>query len=174
MGSVFARDMKLLLPLVFAIGSAAALSASVTGDFYSLLTEAERRTAGIDRLSEEQRAALNVLANRWVEQKAESAIHDARQRAIAEVRAELSAEAPATPTAAEPVRTRLVGEFRGWETGTVFALANGESWAVDGPVAPRTFSARRSPVVELRPDAAGEWWLHLRSENAAVRVKRVR
>jgi hypothetical protein len=169
--------MKILALLLV---SALAATASVTSRFYEQLTPEQRRTAGIERLSEEQRAALNALADRWVEAKTEPAIAEARARAAAEVREEAKQEAKKRvgfsppPTEADVIRTRLAGTFRGWGKGTIFRLENGQTWAVEGGSADsRYFAARENPEVEIRPAAFGTWKFYILPEGLWVRVKRV-
>lgn len=112
--------------------------------------------------------------------QAEHQVARAREKAVAEVRAQVKAEeakkvgfeAKAAP--AEGFRTRIVGPFRGWSKGTVFPLENGQSWAVDGgSVEARHFTLRESPEVELKPAGFGSWKLYLLPEGLWVRVKRV-
>ncbi|MBA3849498.1 MAG: hypothetical protein C0502_05810 [Opitutus sp.] len=172
--------MKRSLLLLVALGLTAGLSASVTGKFYDHLTPEQRRAAGIGQLTEEQRAALNALADLWAEAQAEPAIVAAREKAVAEVREQTKAEKgknlgfASTPTAADIIRTRIAGPFRGWEKWTVFRLENGQTWAVDGGgVEPRFFGLRENPEIEIRPAAFGTWKLYLLPDGLWVRVKRV-
>lgn len=173
--------MKLhpVLAFILLAGTAPAL-ASVRGDFVSNLTPAQRSAAGLDALSEPQLAALNLLAGRWAEMKCEPFVRDARERAVAEVRAQHAQAADRGPgfdlaePGTEPIRTKIVGEFSGWETGSTFRMENSQVWAVEGFVARYEVSPRRSPRVDLKPDEAGVWHLHLVSEARAVRVKRLK
>ena len=170
--------MKRSLLLLLALGAAAGLSASVTEKFYEHLTPEQRRAAGIENLTEEQRAALSALADQWVQAKAEPAISAARAKAVAEVREEAKAEKKKklgfsdTPTADDVIRSRISGPFRGWGKGTLFRLENGQSWVVEDSDS-RFFPKRDGAEVEIRPAAFGTWKLYLLPEGLWVRVKRV-
>lgn len=148
--------------------------------FWESLTPEQRAVAGLENLTEPQRAALNELARRYVGGQTEHQVARATEKAVAEVRAQVKAEeakkvgfeAKAAP--AEGFRTRIAGPFRGWGKGTIFRLENGQSWAVDsGTVEARTFTLRESPEVELKPAGFGTWKLYLLPEGLWVRVKRV-
>lgn len=163
--------------LLLALSFASFASASVTGNFYDLLSASEKSAAGIENLTPQQQAALNVLANRWVEQKAEPAINAARSKAVAEVREQVKAEEAKkigfTETKNEEViRSQIVGEFRGWGKGTVIRLENGQSWVVLDSDS-RFFPKRARFEVEIRPSSFGTWKLTLLPEGLWVRVKRV-
>ncbi|MBA4136584.1 MAG: hypothetical protein C0518_04630 [Opitutus sp.] len=172
--------MKILAFLLL-LSAPGLLSASVAARFFDHLTPEERRAAGIEELTEQQRAALSALADRWVEAKAEPAISAARAKAAAEVREEAKLEAkkrvglekPLDP-AIDVIRARIAGTFRGWGKGTIFRLDNGQTWAVDaGSADSRFFSARENPEIEIRPAAFGTWKFYIMPEGLWVRVKRV-
>jgi hypothetical protein len=167
----------LLLPFALAVSA----PASPASRFYDQLTPEQRRAAGVESLTEEQRAALSVLADRWVEAKAEPAISAARAEAAAQVRAEAKEEArkragfaPPEPAAADVIRTRVAGTFRGWGKGTIFRLENGQTWAVsDNSAEPRYFPPREKPEVEIRPAIMGTWKFYIMPDGLWVRVKRI-
>lgn len=177
---LFIFRMKIPATLLFLVVAAAA-PANVLERFYDHLTPAERRAAGIEHLSEEQRAALSVLADRWVEAKAEPVIVAERAKAVAAVREEAKIEAKKrlgfeqAPTADDVIRSRVAGTFRGWGRGTIFRLENGQTWTVDpGSADARYFAARENAEVEIRPASFGTWKLYILPEGLWVRVKRVR
>jgi hypothetical protein len=169
---------RLSLLAVFALVSVGISSASESRSFYEQLTPAEKQAAGIEQLTPEQQAALGVLANRWVERKAQDAIDHARAKAVAQVRAEVKAEADKQVGLTKPrteedvIRTRVAGAFRGWSKGTRFTLENGQTWVVDDTDS-RFFPRRDNAEVEIRPSSFGSWKLTLLPEGLWVRVKRV-
>ncbi len=170
--------MKRSLLLLLALGLAAGLSASVTEKFYEHLTPEQRRAAGIENLTEQQRAALSALADEWVQAKAEPAITAARVKAVAEVREEAKAEKKKklgftdTPSPDDVIRTRIAGAFRGWGKGTLLRLENGQTWVVEDSDS-RFFAKRDNPEVEIKPAAFGTWKFYILPEGLWVRVKRV-
>lgn len=170
--------MKRRLPLLLALGLAAGLPASVTERFYEHLTPEQRRAAGIENLTQPQRAALSALADEWVQAKAEPAIMAARAKAVAEVREEAKAEKKKklgfvdAPSPEDVIRTRIAGPFRGWSKGTIFRLDNGQTWVVEDNDS-RYFPKREAAEVEIRPSSFGTWKLYLLPEGLWVRVKRV-
>lgn len=164
-------------------------SAFARESFWQSLTPEQRARAGLENLSEEQRAALDVLAERYVETQTDRVVHYAREKAIAEAKEEAKAEAkaqlaaeqkanvglapkPAAPEA-DVIRSRLVGKFRGWGPGTSFQLENGQLWTADRHAESRYFPARENVEVEIRPASFGTWKLFLLPEGLWVRVKRV-
>jgi hypothetical protein len=164
-------------------------SAFARESFWQSLTPEQRAKAGLETLSEEQRAALDVLAEGYVEARSEHAVHYARAKAIAEVKAEAKAEAKAElaaeqkasvgltpkPSAAETetIRSRVVGTFREWGPNFTFRLENGQVWMAERNAESRFFGARENAEVEIRPASLGTWKLFLLPEGLWVRVRRV-
>ena len=169
--------MKTFLAVCCAL-SVSALAAAEK-NFWDSLTPEQRAMAGVEALTEQQRAALNALANRYVETRTIHEVTAATDRARAEVRATLEAEKKArvgfdqAPAATDTIRTRITGEFRGWQKGTVLRLENGQTWVVDDSDV-RAFSVRRDAEVEIRPAAFGTWKLYLLPDGLWVRVRRVK
>jgi uncharacterized protein len=112
-GRCLLAAMKRILPLLCAVVLAPVAFASVSGNFVSNLSENERRVAGVDQLTEEQRAALNFLSDRWVELRSESFIRAEVARAVAEVRANLPAGKQDAAAPTDPIRKSLHGQ---WES----------------------------------------------------------
>lgn len=169
---------RLSLVGFFALMSVGVGFASESRSFYEQLTPAERQAAGIEQLTPAQQAALAVLADRWVERKAQAAIDLARAKAAAEVRAEVKAEArkqvglAKAVTEEDVIRTRVAGVFRGWSKGARLTLENGQTWVVEDSDS-RFFPRRDSPEVEISPSSFGSWKLTLLPDGLWVRVKRV-
>lgn len=164
-------------------------SAFARESFWQSLTPEQRAKAGLENLSPDQRAALDKLAESFVETWSRHVVHDVREKAIAEVKAEAKAEAKAElaaeqksrvglapkPTApeADVIRSRLVGKFRGWGPSTSFQLENGQLWTADRHAESRYFPPRENVEVEIRPASFGTWKLFLLPEGLWVRVKRI-
>lgn len=121
----------------------------------------EFAAAGLSKLSPEERARLDTLVEAYKSGALAAARAEVATAAAARATAEqkaAKAEAVATKAAAaakpkptgesflakakvlltpgteveyETVQTRMLGEFQGWQTGTVFNLENGQRWRVE-------------------------------------------
>ena len=71
------------------------------------------------------------------------------------------------------MRTRILGDFRGWTGRTTFTLANNQVWQQEG--GDNCFFPKMvDPEVEIRPARLGGWKLTLLKEGLWIRVKRIR
>jgi hypothetical protein len=161
-----------------------ALPVLAAEDFWQHLTPDERKAAGYDQLSAEQRALIDRLARRFAEAKADQAIPVIAEKAREEGRAEARSAAmeqkkasiglaPREDDETEVIRTRISGEFRGWTGRTRFTLANDQVWQQDQSES-RFFPLMVDPEVEIRPSRLGGWKMTLIKEGLWIRVKRVR
>lgn len=168
-------------------------SAVARESFWQSLTPEQRAKAGLENLTDEQRAALDALAANYVTQETDHAVTYARQKAIAEVKAvakeeakaevkaEIEAEkkasvglaAKSSAPAADVIRSRIAGAFRAWGPNTTFRLENGQVWIAERNAESRFFGARENAEVEIRPSSFGTWKLTLLPDGLWVRVKRV-
>lgn len=160
--------------------------------FWDRLTPEQRAKAGLENLTPEQRAALDVLADDYASRESTHAVVKAREQAIAETKAVAKAEAKAAakaemeaekkarvglqekPDANEVIRAKLIGTFRAWGPGAVFALENGQIWIADKGTEERFFGRRDNVEVEIRPSTFGTWKLFLQPEGLWIRVKRIK
>lgn len=153
-------------------------------DFWQHLTPDERKAAGFDQLSAEQRAMIDQLAKRFAESRINQAIpvvaEKAREKGRAEARAAALEQkkaaiglAPREDDETEVIRTRISGEFRGWTGRTRFTLVNGQVWQQDQTES-RFFPLIIDPEVEIRPSRMGGWKMTLLQEGLWIRVKRIR
>ena len=148
--------------------------------FWQQLTAEERAAAGLDQLSPDQRTRLDQLAERYVKEGARQAVAVAQVKAKAEAIAEVKEKkkitlglAPREDDEAEVVRTRILGDFRGWTGRTTFTLANNQVWQQEG--GDNCFFPKMvDPEVEIRPARLGGWKLTLLKEGLWIRVKRIR
>jgi hypothetical protein len=136
------------------------------------MTAREFRQAGLDKLSDEELAALN----RWIRQRslAEGEVvapvrDGARSADVAEDRRGFNDAGND-----EPIRSRIEGTFKGWEGDTVFVLENGMVWqqSEGGTFRPRTME---DPEVEISQGFLGSvWYLKVEGYNTQVKVQRLR
>lgn len=76
---------------------------------------------------------------------------------------------PGTEIEYSTVESRIVGDFRGWERGTVFTLENGQRWRVEGSesyVSP----AVRAPAVKITPGMLGSFFLNVEGVRPRAKV----
>jgi hypothetical protein len=75
---------------------------------------------------------------------------------------------PGTAVEYEAVKSRIVGEFNGWEARTVLVLENGQRWQV---ASGSTYAAPpvMNPAVEIASGALGTFWMKI--EGVRIRVK---
>jgi hypothetical protein len=129
-------------------------------DIRKLMTPEEFEAAGLDKLSPEEIEALN----RWV---VRYTAHDApevrRQDVVVKAEAAKADEAG--------IKTRIAGEFTGWDGDTIFRLQNGQIWKqrLDG----RWHYRADSPEVELRKNMMGFWVLKVVETDKSIGVKRL-
>jgi hypothetical protein len=122
------------------------------------LSPEQVRATGLDQLRPEQLALLNqLLSNEQAGIAAQSAQAERERR---------SEEAKA------PVSSSLKGEFRGWQNGTVFELANGQRWRImDNEF--RAIRSLSNPKVAISPGPFGSWYMRIEGTSVKVKVKRV-
>jgi hypothetical protein len=128
------------------------------------MTPEEFKAAGLDKLTPAELASLNAFLGR----------DDAKR--VAEVkRAEEQAVAGfgghSTPNN-EPIVSRLIGRFDGWDGKTTFRLENGQVWQQNdtGELAGVHMDA---PMITIRPGVSGSWWLRAEGRKSQVKVKRI-
>jgi hypothetical protein len=148
-----------------ALAAPLALPATARGepaapDVRKLMTGEEFRAAGLEKLTADEIDSLN----RWMLRFTARDAPQLREHNDV-VREEMKR------VDEEGYRTRIVGEFRGWDGETVFRLENGQVWKQRMPG--RWFHRATNPEVELRRNFMGYWEMRVLEANRAVRVKRV-
>lgn len=153
------RATALALVLMLAAGSAQAQDAYTPIE--KRLTGEQMRATGLDQLSAAQLELLNRL------------LKEDRADALGAVRAEERAVAArATEAAREPVESRIVGAFRGWQPGTLLTFENGQQWRVsEGEL---NIRAVDSPKASVRPGLVGAWYLRVEGQSPTAKVTRVK
>ena len=83
-----------------------------------------------------------------------------------------TATAPASspaPEGSDRISSKLAGEFRGWEKGTVLKLANGQAWEVRDDE-PFIASHSDAPMVTVEKGMIGGWRLSVAGYNEIAHV----
>lgn len=188
--------MKRLLWLGLFLGGALAANAAEEA-FSKAVRPEEFSAAGLGKLSPAELVRLDALVRDYksgallaAKREAEAA---AKAQAAAEARAaqaEAKAETVAKEKKSEPgllakakvmltpgtkveyqaVETRIVGEFRGWESRTVFTLENGTRWKILNGGSYYT-PAQPGPKVTITPAGfGGGFWMDIEGVNQRLRV----
>lgn len=132
------------------------------------MTPEQFRAAGLDRLTPEQLANLNAWLNRTLVVETEKAAVQAKRKVEDENRGFLNFGS------SEPVISQLKGEFRGFDKGRRYTLANGQEWEqVDGASLPGV--RLTDPDVRISPSVLGNvWYMQVGKYNTRAKVKRIK
>ncbi len=176
-----------LLPLAIVAVAAAAeekFSRTIRPDDFS--------AAGLTKLSAEEVARLDALVRDYKS----GALERARGEAVAAEARARQAEAkaaaanpvpaggggqsllakarvlltPGTEIEYTTVESRIAGEFRGWESRTVFTLENGQRWQVAGTESYAGGRPVQNPAVKITPGALGTFWLSVEGVRPRAKV----
>ena len=179
-----ARIRQTCLCLLLAALCASA-SAAQDEDFpgvEKLMTSEEFAEAGLGKLTQAERKALNEWLVRYAAQQTpEQTAGAPEQTASAPVQTPVPAAVPApvddfTPVkkkpAFEPFTSKIVGSFSGWGGKTVFNLQNGQVWQQRQSA--KYFYKADNPEVAIHRNWAGFYRLKLLATGRSVPVKRIR
>lgn len=153
--------------------SAPALAQRVEGDLQQQMSPAEFKSAGLDKLSAQELAALN----RWLQGKVEAAT----TQAVAAVREEAREQGRQEVIvknrgffdfgSSEPITGALQGEFRGFGKGRVYVLDNGQEWEQTDTTSV-VGVRKQSPKVSIKPGVMGVWYMKVEGVNSQPKVRR--
>ena len=182
------------LALALAVSAPAAMAQSGSAaPLQQQMTAEEFKAAGLHKLSSEELAALEE----WVLRRqagtattpgapaaapaAAATALDATEieRIREEAREEGRREVKETNRgffdfgSAEPIRSNLVGEFRGFSKGRTYTLANGQVW--EQIEAARLDGVKRTdPAVTIKPGMMNVWYLRIDGYNTPAKVRRIK
>lgn len=135
---------------------ASAAFAAEDPDIRELMTAEEFSAAGLGRLSEEEIAIINAWLIRYTAEDAE----------------EILENSPAVRELAEAdIRTRIDGEFHGWNGPTQFRLQNGEVWETNSTRTYDYFAV--NPEVELSRNWLGIYRMRVVETGQSINVRKV-
>ena len=156
------------LPILLLLGACVAWAAAPWVDLEKRFTAEQMHATGLDTLKPEQLALLNQLLRDDARDAAASA-----PTPVATVPAEGGEQRKSMFGYDESViLTRVVGTLTGWEPGTEFRLANGQTWKVlKGHYTLN--KARENPEVKIVPGAAGRWFFRIDDDTPGARVYRI-
>jgi len=139
------------------------------------MSAAERAATGLDRLTDEEREALNAwLAMHYAgtasQPSPEPPTNDEDAFGLEDVRERV--EEVFQKAAPDELVSTIPGNFRGWSGKTVFRLSNGQVWkqASSG----RFVVNLDDPTVTIERGTFGAYYLSVEGYGSRVRVKRLR
>ena len=125
------------------------------------LTTEQMQATGLNTLSAKQLALLNQL----LQEQTTQAIEVAVEKNTAEVKASTPVAPMAVPVLSnEPFKSRIIGSFGGWQTGTVFTLENGQQWQVNKGNA-KLPKPLNDPSVDVKISLVGKWYFQFDDED---------
>lgn len=146
--------------LAFGLLLAPTVTAEAPPDVRALMTADEFNAAGLERLSPSELEALN----RWLLRYTGKQASELRQHSEI-VKEEVQ------KVEQEGIRTRIAGEFHGWDGDTLFRLENGQVWKQRLPG--KWYYRANAPEVELSKNLMGYWMLRVVDADRAVGVTRI-
>jgi hypothetical protein len=122
------------------------------------------KAAGLNKLSDSELKQLNAWFNGEKTVVVEKTV-------IVEKPAEAGMAAPKQAT--DDIKSRLVGEFKGWRGNTVFTLENGQVWQQSDN---SEMYAKKliNPEALLTHSSLAGWRMQVKGYNSWVKVKRVK
>lgn len=145
-----------------------ALPALAAPPIQQQMSPEEFRAAGLDKLSADELARLNAWLGRTIEAETDKAATAAKKKVEDDNRGFFNFGS------SEPVRSTLNGEFRGFQNGRTYELANGQVWR---QVDDATLAGVRlvSPAVVVTPSMVGNaWYMSVGRYNSRAKVMRVK
>ncbi|MEP6810121.1 MAG: hypothetical protein ABI992_07745 [Chthoniobacterales bacterium] len=127
------------------------------------MPEEQFESAGLNKLSPEERAELDKFIRGYVSSSSEKAATAAVDKAVKEKKLKV-----AEP---EVIQSNIVGRFTGYDGRSRFTLANGQVWAQSQQVS-RSFVPVDSPPVLLTKGTLG-WRMYI-AGGADIRVSKIR
>lgn len=132
------------------------------------MTPEEFKAAGLDKLDAQELASLNA----WLDRKIDTETTRAAERAEGKLKQETRGFF--NFGSKEPIVSSIQGEFRGFQAGRNYVLANGQEWEqIDG--ASLVGVRKTDPKVTITPSIVGNtWYLIIDGYNTRAKVRRVK
>lgn len=159
------------LLLAFAPMAWAQQSAPMTTNVEQQMSADQFKAAGLDKLSAKELAALNA----WLQQKVTTETAVAVEKAREEGRKEVVEKNRGFFDfgSKEPIKSTIVGEFKGFTSGRQYTLENGQVWMqTDAATLPGV--RMTNPSVEIKPGILGVWFMQVKGYGTAAKVQRIK
>ncbi len=165
--SIF-RVCSLAIALCCAGNVAFAQSSSGQRPLEQEMSAEEFKAAGLDKLSAAELARLNAWLDRKIDAETVRAAEQAQDKVKNEVRGFFNFGTT------EPIASNIVGEFRGFQKGRNYLLANGQEWEQTDE-ASLVGVHKTDPVVRITPSRVGNaWYMAIDGYNTRAKVRRVK
>lgn len=146
-------------------------------DIRGILSREEFNRSGLNKLSEQELLELSGNLYGWknipveVKKTTPEKVTVIQEEAFGgeTVRVKKSDQSPAKPTS---IRTRIVGDFKGWNGKTRFILENGQVWKQTDKK--KFYLKRTNPEVEIRKGVLGGYFFSLIGSGSKCKVQRVK
>ena len=161
---------RLFLSIALSAASACAFAQETAIEpLRDAMSDGEFKAAGLDKLTAEELARLNA----WLARSApsEAAIEKAREEGRQEVVKKHKGFFDFGD--GEPIKSRLVGEFKGFDAKRQYTLENGEVWQQTDATTLYGVRGTNLPVT-IRPGALGAWWMRVEGSGVQAKVKRIK
>lgn len=157
----------LLLSLALA-GAASAQEPASQRPLQQEMSPEEFKAAGLDKLSPQELARLNAWLDRKIGTETAKAAEQAQDKIKSETRGFFNFGS------SEPIVSSIVGEFRGFQKGRNYVLANAQEWEqIDE--ASLAGVRKSNPGVKITPSKVGNaWYLAIDGYNTRAKVRRVK
>lgn len=146
------------------------------------MTAEEFKAAGLDKLSDSELAALSGWLTRKVGTETARAMEQARQETqavVAQAKEDTRKQVEQENRgffdfgSDEPIKSTLVGEFKGFAKGNRYTLANGQAWE-QIEAASLAGVRKTNPAVTIKPGLFNNWFLRIDGYNTPAKVRRVK
>ena len=165
--------MRPLIPLVSALLLGCALpalaqTAATQPPIEQAMTADQFKAAGLDKLSAGELANLNAWLNRTITTETTRAAKQAKEKVETENRGFFNFGSD------EPIKSRIVGEFRGFGNGRSYTLENGQVWRQTDNASLAGVRVT-DPEVQIKPSMFGNaWYMRVGNYNTNAKVERVK
>ena len=167
---------KVLVALLAFSVSLSSLAADGFSSLEEQMTGQEFTAAGLNKLSPQELGALNA----WIRARSLATLDSpkvAATTATATPQSEVAGGdrrglASDTGEDDSPIRSRILGEFNGWDGQTIFKLENGMIWIQDDR---DKFYEKdmENPIAVIESGMFGSWHLQVEGYKAKCKVKRI-
>ena len=172
---------KILVALLTILIVTPAFAAEGFSSLEEQMTGREFTAAGLNKLSQEELDALNE----WIRAHSLGTLDTPKAAAASAATTVTSASTQAETAEGDrrglasddseddsPIRSKILGEFDGWDGQTIFKLENGMIWVQDDR---DKFYVKdiEDPIAVIEPGMFNSWHLHIEGHKSKCKVKRI-